>query len=190
MKSLQPILLQYWLQRAEIFCGGRFLIELSIFNATSSNYQVFIVHFKGNINTFICLALIFYFLAQMLKLPRNTQFSFHESEQTCSHRSILKHGQTCQTQLRCVMFALSASEVETFRLVFQPPRQCHLNTQDDRSIFRHKQAENGLQLRSGLHGLSWTVTDYHRLSWSWTGFRHIVYRQTDRHWYLLNCYRD
>ena len=59
------------------------------------------------------------------------------------------------------MIALSASEVETFRLVFQPPRQCHLNTQDDRSIFRHKQAENVLQLRSGLHGLSWTIIDCH-----------------------------
>ena len=48
---------------------------------------------------------------------------------------------------------------------------------------KFKQAENGLQSRSGWHGLSWTIMDYHGLSWtiidchglSWTILDWILY---------------
>ena len=70
-----------------------------------------------------------------------------------------------------------------------------------------RQAKNGLQLRSGSHGISLTVMD----DWlSWTTFMddfhgwlslmlvadlryfYILFtdEQTDRHWYLISCYRD
>ena len=73
------------------------------------------------------------------------------------------------------MFFFTPGHLKTKTVHSQP----HLILNNTTDLFIEQQAENGIQLQSGRHGLSWivmdchgllwTVMDYHRLSWTVMG---------------------